>query len=68
MEEVPVFLVQKFFPARCPKCEHDFKSLQDFAMYGGERGSSFVSAKILQAELFPELFGVTERSLPGRIF
>ena len=68
METVPIFLVQKFFPPRCPKCEHAFSSPQDFAMYGGERGSSFVSAKIQQAKLFTELFGVTQEVSPGVFF
>lgn len=65
MEAVPIFLVQKFFPPRCPKCEHPFISSQDFSIYGGERGSSFLSAKIRQAELLPELFGVTQEVSPG---
>jgi len=62
METVPVFVVEKFFPPRCPKCERPFASCVDFCEHAG-RGSSFVDAKIRQTKLFPELFGVQEE--PG---
>src|ERR1700693_901934 len=54
MDTIPIFLVYKFFPPRCPRCEHPFSSVQDFVEYGGT-GSSFGASKILQAGLFPEL-------------
>src|SRR5713101_6252950 len=67
METVSVFLVEKFFPPRCPKCEHAFASPSDFVEYGGGSGSSFVDAKIRQAKAFPELFGSVEEGHEGVI-
>ena len=56
MHETPIFKVQKFFPPRCPKCEHEFGSVEDFAEYVGAIGSSFLDAKFQQAKRNPELF------------
>ncbi len=65
MNTVPVFMVEKFFPPRCPKCEQSFASTADFAEYAGGPAGSFVEAKIRQAQVFPELFGSTSSDLPG---
>jgi hypothetical protein len=65
METTPVFIVRKFFPSRCPTCEHAFGSLEDFAEYAGTIGSSFADAKIQQAQLMPELFGAVQETAPG---
>jgi len=60
MEKVTAYRVEKFFPPRCPVCEHPFRSQGDFADWAGKSGHSFVQAKIEQAKRFPELFEVTE--------
>jgi len=66
MERVPIFMVEKFFPPRCPKCGHAFSSANDFAWYAGEKSaSSFVEAKINQQKRFPELFGSTREATEG---
>ena len=65
MATVPIFVVEKFFPPRCPKCSGPFASPADFADYAGEKGSSFVDAKIRHSQLFPELFGAIQSDKPG---
>ncbi len=65
METTPVFVVRKFLPPRCPKCNHAFASLEDFADYFGTVGSSLVDAKVQQAQLTPELFGPVREATPG---
>ncbi len=64
MEKKTVYIVEKFFPPRCPKCEQPFYSQADFAEWAGDEGRSFIDAKIKQAERFPELFKVAEEQ-PG---
>ncbi len=51
-----MYRVYKFFPPRCPKCEHPFRSSEDFALWLGRRGNSFATALKNQRELFSEIF------------
>lgn len=61
MEATPVFIVEKFFPPRCPACEHRFATPSDFAAWAGRSSaSSFAGASIDQAQAFPELYDVQQ--------
>jgi len=59
-----VYKVEKFFPSQCPKCNHEFKSHNNFSIWGGEFGHSFIDSKIKMAKRFPELFKISENE-PG---
>jgi len=56
MEKTKAYRVEKFFPPRCPACEHPFRSHNDFSIWAGNSGRSFEQAKIEQTKRFPELF------------
>ncbi len=58
MKTVPIFIVTKSFPPRCPRCEHELRTQDDFAEYLGNQGTSSVDGRMRQMQRFPELFEV----------
>lgn len=60
MESTTMYQVYKFFPSRCPKCEHSFRSQSDFERFYGA-GKSFVNALQNQMEAFPDIFPKVEQ-------
>jgi hypothetical protein len=61
MEEISIYYVFKFFPPRCPKCEHSFRSQSDFGWWL-RKGKSFVKALQDQMEVFPDIFQKDEHN------
>lgn len=55
MEATKMYMVYKFFPSRCPKCEQEFSSTTTFAIWTGKE-KSFVDSIKNQRELFSEVF------------
>ena len=54
----PAFIVEKFFPPRCPSCYREFRRpSDDFVPYAGNEGGSYIEARFWQRERFPEIFG-----------
>jgi hypothetical protein len=60
MKSLSVYIVEKFFPTHCPKCNNPFRSYSDFSIYAGGFGESFIKSKINMAKQFPELFKIHE--------
>ena len=60
MEAITMYQAYKFFPSRCPKCEHPFRSQSDFGKFYGA-GKSFVNALQNQMEAFPDIFPKVEQ-------
>lgn len=52
-----VYVVEKFIPARCPKCVRRFRSSKDFGMFAVTQKAAkhFGDALAQQVRLFPEL-------------
>jgi hypothetical protein len=64
MESTKMYMVYKFFPPRCPKCEQEFNSTTTFAIWSG-KGKSFADSIKTQRELFFEIFPPSE--MHGRV-
>jgi hypothetical protein len=53
----------KFAPSRCPACERRFDKPETFALWAGNKGSSFAEGQSLQLGLYPELYSPADE--PG---
>lgn len=56
-----VYVVKKFYPPRCPKCLHDFRSSGDFGAWWGH-GASWQEAAQEQIRSFDDLFRITNQA------
>jgi hypothetical protein len=61
MEAITMYQAYKFFPSRCPKCEHSFRSQSDFGRFYGN-GKSFINSLQSQMEAFPDIFPKVEQN------
>lgn len=61
MEAITMYQAYKFFPSRCPKCEHTFRSQSDFGRFYGN-GKSFINSLQNQMKAFPDIFPKVEQN------
>lgn len=68
LKEVKTYLVEKFFPPRCPQCEHAFKGKEDFATFFGKNNpaKSYATALANWMKRWPEIWqtGTTSTNQP----
>jgi len=64
---INAFLVEKFFPPRCPRCEASFRSWDDLSLYFGEKtvASSLIMAMGEWQKKWPEIWVPLSSSSSG---